>query len=155
MDLISFSRIASDISDALHKEKVILSTRHYKKLQRDFLWNIYQPSVNHSSNNVNNNQVLDVHTKPKNRRKNKNKKKIPRKPAQHHRRDSAKGQIPKAEDMSLDLMKDTVVNVTDKELSKKQLFAFYLSHKFAPTPSLPDLSQFENDLQTFFSKLRA
>ena len=57
--------------------------------------------------------------------------------------------------MSLDLMKDTVVNLTDKELSKKQLFAFYLSHKFAPTPSLPDLSQFENDLQTFFSKLRA
>ena len=137
----------------MHQEKQILIKRHDNKLQRDFQWNIYQSSVNHSSNNVNTNPVHDVHTKPKNRRKNKNKK--PRKPDQRHRRDSAKGQIPKVEDMSLDLMKDTVVNLTDKELSKEQLFAFYLSRKFAPTPSLPDLSRFENDLQTFFSKLRA
>ena len=43
MDFISFSRIESDIFDAVH---------------------IYQPSVNHSSNNVNTNQVHDVHTKP-------------------------------------------------------------------------------------------
>ena len=32
---------------------------------------------------------------------------------------------------------------------------FFLSHKFAPTPPLPDLSRFENDLQSFFNKLRA
>ena len=37
--------------------------------ERNFLWNIYQPSVsvNHSSNNVNTYQVHDVHTKPKNK----------------------------------------------------------------------------------------
>ena len=52
-------------------------------------------------------------------------------------------------------MKDTVVNLPDKELTKEQLYALYLSHKFAPTPSVPDLLCFENGLQTFFSKLRA
>ena len=55
-------------------------------------------------------------------------------------------QIPKVEDMSLNLMKDIVVNLTDQELSKGQIFAFYLFHKFAPSPSLPDLSQFQNDI---------
>ena len=59
LDLISFSRIESYISDALHKEKVILSKRHNNRLKRDFLWNMYQPSVNHSSNNLNTNQVHD------------------------------------------------------------------------------------------------
>ena len=151
IDSVTFSRLENDISDALHKEKQISTKCHQNKIKRDFQWNFYKTPLLSSAQCVNRNS--DVNTKPKNRRKN-NKKKS-RKPAQRHRRDSTKGNIPKVEDITLDLMKDTVVNLTDKELTKEQLYAFYLSHKFAPTPSLPDLSCFENDLQTFFSKLRA
>ena len=38
---------------------------------------------------------------------------------------------------------------------KEQLYVFYLSHKFAPTPGLPDMNRFENDLVTWFTKLRS
>ena len=36
---------------------------------------------------------------------------------------STKGNIPKVEDIKIDLMKDTVVNITDKELTKEKLCA--------------------------------
>ena len=151
LDIIAFSRIESDLANALHNEKQILIKRHDSKLVRDYQWNFYQPLTHQNSTNVN--TKSNVNNKSKNRRKSSKKK--PRRPSQRHRRDSAKGQIPKVEDMSLDLMENTVVNLTDKVLTKEQLFVFYLSHKFAPTPPLPDLSKFENDLQSFFSKLRA
>ena len=38
-------------------------------------------------------------------------------------------------------MSRTVVNLTDKELTKEQLYVFFLSHKFAPTPPPPTRSK--------------
>ena len=51
-------------------------------------------------------------------------------------------------------MKDTVINLTDIQLTKPQLYIFYLSQSFSPTPKMPNLSIFERDLQNWINRLR-
>ena len=102
LDFISYSRIENDLSDALHKEILVLRNRHESKLQRDNQWHFYKPLVHHSSANVNTKSNVN-YTKSKNRRECHKRK--PRKSSQRHHRDSYKGQIPRVEDMSLDRMK--------------------------------------------------
>ena len=131
------------LSNIMHKEKLELLKRHSNKLKRDSNYSLY---VAQTSNNI---------SEPTAKRKRKRKKKTNRKSSGRHKREIIKGTLPSVEDLSMDNMSRTVVNLTDKTLSKEQLYVFFLSHKFAPTPPLPDLSRFENDLCTWFSKLRA
>lgn len=57
--------------------------------------------------------------------------------------------------MTQESMKRTVVNLTPFELTSAQFrYIFFLSHSFAPTPPLLNLSIFERDLDGWFSKLR-
>ena len=93
--------------------------------------------------------------KPLKKRRRRKRKKVNRTSSHRHKRTLIKGTLPRVEDLSMDNMSRTVFNLTDKELTKEQLYVFFLSHKFAPTPPLPDLSGFENDLCTWFSKMRA
>ena len=43
-------------------------------------------------------------------------------------------------------MSNTVVNLTNLKLAQAQLYTFYLSQSFTPTPAQPTLSHFEKDL---------
>ena len=51
-------------------------------------------------------------------------------------------------------MNKTVINLTNLSLSKEQLYIFYLSQSFAPTPNLPNQVVFENDMNNWANKLR-
>jgi len=135
--------LESHLSTIMHNERLELLKRHHSKLQRDVDYAVYiAPSY------------VDNALPVKKRRKRK-RKKVNRTSSHRHQRTLIKGTLPKVEDLSMDNMSRTVVNLTDKELTKEQLYVFFLSHKFAPTPPLPDLSRFENDLNTWFSKMRA
>ena len=56
--------------------------------------------------------------------------------------------------MTVESMSRTVINLTSLELTPHQLYIFYLSHSFAPTPPLPNMSNFEKDLEKWISRLR-
>lgn len=51
-------------------------------------------------------------------------------------------------------LENTVINLTDLQLTPEQLYIFYLSHSFAPTPPLPNLSRFQEDLDAWTNTLR-
>ena len=88
------------------------------------------------------------------RRKTKNHKKPRRIPKSRFVRSKVKGTLPSVSELSLDSTNNTVINLTDRVLTPAQLYVLWLSHSFAPTPSLPSISQFEADLSKWVSKLR-
>ena len=58
------------------------------------------------------------------------------------------GEVLKVEEIPEPKLKETVINLSDKiaDLTPHQLYLFYLGESFAPTPLLPDYSQFRLDI---------
>ena len=76
--------------------------------------------------------------------------------AKNRRRSEIKGVIPQITTISEENLKSCVINLSTKvtEISQHQLYLFYLGKSFAPTPPLPDYSQFRLDILQFAYKLR-
>ena len=51
-------------------------------------------------------------------------------------------------------MEKSVINLSNKSLSVNHLYAFYLGASFSPTPKLPNIMKFNDDLNCWFNKLR-
>ena len=149
LETAKYNDICSKLSHVLNKERKVCETTHEHKLKRDIsAHKKYVPKVSMS-------QAVQKRTfrAIRQRRKSAHMKKR-RVPAPKFRRRKVKGTLPKVEEMSLERLKDTVINLSDVNLTKEQLYLFYLSQSFAPTPGLPNLSTFEKDLEQWYSKLR-
>ena len=51
-------------------------------------------------------------------------------------------------------MEKSVINLSNKSLSVNHLYALYLGASFSPTPKLPNIMKFNDDLNCWFNKLR-
>ena len=147
-----FTTLMIKVKNKMHNEKIECIKRHTSKLCRDKTINhVYvqrSDSILHSATN-------NVFSARKRRRKTKNFRRPWRKCRTKLRRSRVKGDLPRIIDMNEGNMKRTVVNLTPYQLTPAQLYIiFYLSHSFAPMPTLPNLSVFEQDLEKWTSKLR-
>ncbi len=90
--------------------------------------------------------------KPKNRRKEKK----TRVPHNRKRRVEMKGVLPAVNNVPEEKLRSCVINLSTKieDISLHQLYLFYLGKTFAPTPPLPDYSEFRLDILQFAYKLR-
>ena len=89
---------------------------------------------------------------PKNRR---SKKKTVKK-CRNRSRANIKGVIPTLENIPEEKLASCVINLSTRipTLTSHQLLLFYLGQSFAPTPPLPDYSQFRLDILKFAYRLR-
>ena len=146
-------RIEKELTDVLRKVKEETKKIHEKKMtkcKQDH--KIYIPEENRTAD-TNPTPANDNNNNTNNRRKRRQKKKK-RKPKRILQREETKGNVPTIDDITEEKMKDTVINLTNFQLTKPQLYIFYLSQSFAPTPKLPNLSIFERDLQNWINRLR-
>ena len=97
------------LSNLMHKERLELTKRRCSKLKRDTEYAIY---IAHS--------FVD-NAKPVKKKRRRKRKKVNRTSSHRHKRTFIKGTLPRVEDLSMDNMSRTVVNLTDKELTKEQL----------------------------------
>ena len=146
-------RIEKELTDVLRKVKEETKKIHEKKMtkcKQDH--KIYIPEENRTAD-TNPTPANDNNNNTNNRRKRRQKKKK-RKPKRILQREETKGNVPTIDDITEEKMKDTVINLTNFQLTKPQLYIFYLSQSFTPTPKLPNLSIFERDLQNWINRLR-
>ena len=159
----NLTRIKTEISDMDYQEVVKLvdrklltkklscNKRHQVKLKRDAEHNRkYIPKAESQLHTT----LKNVFKKKQRRRKSKNFHKPRRFSNSKYKRNKVKGTLPSLEDMTPAKLQDTVINLTDLQLSPEQLYIFYLSHSFAPTPPLPNLSRFQEDFDSWKNKLR-
>ena len=147
-------RIEKVLTEVLRKEKEETRKIHEKKMSKcrqEYKIYVQQEQPTLQTGNNNNNQI-DENNETNNRKRRQKKKK--RKPKRVLRREEIKGNVPSIDEITEERMKDTVINLTDLQLTKPQLYIFYLSQSFAPTPKLPNLTVFEKDLQNWINRLR-
>ena len=146
-----YGNIMNSVSEHIRKEKGTLNKTHSSKLQRDlnnnkkYLPNDYMvPPLPATTKNIN----IPENT-------NRKRKKKSRIPTFKHKRlkIKAKDCLDKSK-LTIEAMEKSVINISGKQLTKHHLYAFYLGGSFAPTPKLPNLMKFNDDLQSWFNKLR-
>ena len=146
-------RIEKVLTEVLRREKEEMKKKHEKKMtkcKQEYKIYIPQEQPTPTTHNSENSQNNGNHATSRRKRRQKKKK---RKPKRVLRREEIKGNVPSIDEITEERMKDTVINLTDLQLKKPQLYIFYLSQSFAPTPKLPNLAVFEKDLQNWINRL--
>ena len=147
-----FQIFESNLASRVRKERTSISKTHTNKLARDSN-KIKVPYKDVTDNKLPSHlsKNIKVNVKRKNRRMKKKKR--------HHRnkpRTIIKGDKHKLEDIPIEKLEATVINLSKKipNLTRHQLYLFYLGESFAPTPPLPDYSKFRLDILQFAYRLR-
>ena len=76
-------------------------------------------------------------------------------PPYKHKRKAAKcDKFPTKDQIPIEDLQNSVINLTDKVLTKDRLYVFHLGGSFAPTPHLPNLMKFKADVQKWIRSMR-
>ena len=62
--------------------------------------------------------------------------------------------MPSKDSIPLETLEKTVVNLSNVSLTKEQLFVFYLGKSYAPTPPLPNIMRFKDDIEKWTRSMR-
>ena len=151
MDQTEFKSFKHRLNIALAKEKEKSLKTSESKLKRDA--DIIQCRYTENDSCVLPNKSVMSQKRFKSRRKRKKKQLHC---SRKRRRTEVKGIVPAISNIPEEQLKNCVINLSSKieEVSPHQLYLFYLGKKFAPTPPLPDYSQFRLDILQFAYKLR-
>ncbi len=150
-------------SEILHKrirnDKIKHEKTHKSKADRDakkYPEQTYIPNVSYTAKTTRTSKhtrlrrLTKKHHPQKPKRKRSTRVSAPKKQRKYLRNDKSTSheEVPEEE------LKKSVINLSSKILTKEHLFVFHLGGSFAPTPKLPNLMQFKDDVSTWISKLR-
>ena len=148
-DYIDLHNIVNNI---IRKEKNIAQKTHTSKLARDKeLGETYLPFQNNETAKNSSCTVLKTRKK---RRKKVVKRKRPRSKSNKHKRKDVKCLLPSRETIPMETLQKSVINLSDRTLTREQLYVLYLGEGFAPTPGLPNKMKFNDDVIKWINSLR-
>ena len=145
----SFDNVMASINKRMQKEVISCNKTHQSKLIRDR--DILKYPYLTCESNTYARPTCSKTIKQSSRRLTKHKQKC-----RNKKRAIIKGDIPSLDNIPHDKLKNSVINLSTKieNISSHQLLLFFLGKSFAPTPSLPDYSQFRMDILQFAYRLR-
>ena len=141
------------VNNIIRKEVIKCKKTHESKLKRDEeTGKTYCPTPT-SEATPKNPVTIKISRKRKKKPKTA-KRKRNRQSSHKHKRSLVKSKLPNKDQIPLETLKKSVINLSDRELTKDHLYVFHLGDSFAPTPKLPDLMKFNDDLKKWTNTLR-
>ena len=149
-DYIDLHNIVNSI---IRKEKNLAEKTHTSKLARDKeLGETYSPFQNDNHTGKKSSGIV---LKARTKRKKKNvKRKCTRSRSSKYKRKDVKCLLPSRETIPMETLEKSVINLSDKVLTREQLYVFYMGEGFAPTPGLPNIMKFNDDMIKWVNSLR-
>ena len=154
MDPKDYTDLCNIIASIIHKNKKAAEKTHTTKLDRDRkLGESYKSSIMCNDTAKVSKAGLKVRKKRR-KPKTKPKRKRPRLQSNKHKRTQVKCVLPPKESIPMETLQKSVINLSNKVLTRDHLYVFYLGDSYAPTPQLPDLMKFNDDVIKWINSLR-
>lgn len=153
MDTMDKDNLRNVVNSIIRKEKASSIKTRESKLKRDKEFGLFYISVVTKSTTDNQVDCLKKRSKCR-KKKNRPKRKRSRLISCKFKRKSIKCTLTPKEDIPMEVLQKSVINLTDKELTRDQLYVFNLGESFAPTPKLPNIMQFNDDIRKWTNSLR-
>ena len=155
MDPKDYTDLCNIIASIIHKDKKAPEKTHTAKLKRDKeLGESYESFILCKDTAKASPQAGLKVRKKRRKPRTKTKRKRPRLQSEKHKRTQVKCVLPPKESIPMETLQKSVINLSSKVLTRDHLYVFYLGDSFAPTPKLPNLMKFNDDVIKWTNSLR-